>query len=192
MYEFVGKLMGIAVRTKSILSLNLPSLFWKPLVGLNPTLNDLKAIDFSTCESLERLSEMDKEMFEAHVFQTFTAVLSDGTLVELVPEGKERSVTYDDRKEYVSLARLARLSENMLQMKAIMRGMATLVPLPVLSLFTWQDLEMRVCGKTEINLEVLKRNTRYRGNITENDAHIRYFWQVLEEFAQHERMLFLR
>ncbi len=184
--------MGIAVRTKSILSLNLPSLFWKPLVGLNPTLNDLKAIDFSTCESLERLSEMDKEMFEAHVFQTFTAVLSDGSLVELVPEGKERSVTYDDRKEYVSLARLARLSENMLQMKAIMRGMATLVPLPVLSLFTWQDLEMRVCGKTEINLEVLKRNTRYRGNITENDAHIRYFWQVLEEFAQHERMLFLR
>jgi hypothetical protein len=67
-----------------------------------------------------------------------------------------------------------------------------MVPVALLSLFTWQDLEMRVCGRTEINLTVLKRNTRYRGGIKPSDHHIIYFWEVLEEFSQHERSMFLR
>jgi len=29
MYEFVGKLMGLAIRTKQLLNLNLPSMVWK-------------------------------------------------------------------------------------------------------------------------------------------------------------------
>ena len=32
-YEFLGRLMGMAVRTGVKLVLDLPSIFWKPLVG---------------------------------------------------------------------------------------------------------------------------------------------------------------
>lgn len=34
-YEFVGRLMGVAIRTNNPLSLDLPSLLWKPLVRLS-------------------------------------------------------------------------------------------------------------------------------------------------------------
>lgn len=33
MYEFVGVLIGIALRTKFTLPLDLPSIFWKQLIG---------------------------------------------------------------------------------------------------------------------------------------------------------------
>jgi hypothetical protein len=192
MFEFLGKLMGIAARTKSILSLNLPALFWKPLVGVEPTLQDLKSIDYSTMESLQRMLEMDKDLFQASILENFTTSLSDKTIVELIPGGKEKPLTYEDRKEYVALAQHARLHESDAQMKALVKGIGTLVPTPLLNLFTWQDLEMRICGRTEINLDVLRRNTRYRAGITEQDAHIQHFWKVLEDFGHHERMLFLR
>jgi hypothetical protein len=119
MFEFLGKLMGIAgtplprtyyhghhhktreliafhtcsqqfttellcaARTKSILSLNLPALFWKPLVGVEPTLQDLKAIDYSTMESLQRMTEMDQDLFQASILENFTTSLSDKTIVRL-------------------------------------------------------------------------------------------------------------
>jgi hypothetical protein len=72
-----------AARTKSILSLNLPALFWKPLVGVEPTLQDLKAIDYSTMESLQRMTEMDKDLFQASILENFTTSLSDKTIVRL-------------------------------------------------------------------------------------------------------------
>jgi len=68
-------------RTKNILSLNLPAIFWKPLVGVEPTLADLKSIDYSTVESLQRLMEMDRELFQASIIENFTTVLSDKTVV---------------------------------------------------------------------------------------------------------------
>ena len=33
MYTFIGRLMGMAIRTRTYLELDLPSLVWKPLVG---------------------------------------------------------------------------------------------------------------------------------------------------------------
>ena len=181
-------------------------------MGTTPTIADLKAIDFNTVESMEKIVSMDKETFEAAVFENFTARLSDGTSVDLMPGGKEKSVTFEEREAFASLVLECRLKESTAQMKAIWKGthfsffilsqtqiiylpkqgMSAMVPVSLLSLFTWQDLEMRVCGRTEINLTVLKRNTRYRGGIKPTDPHIIYFWDVLEDFSQHERMLFLR
>lgn len=45
MFAFVGKLMGIAIRGKHSLNLNLPSIVWKQLVGSEITRADLEAID---------------------------------------------------------------------------------------------------------------------------------------------------
>jgi hypothetical protein len=42
MYAFVGKLMGIAIRGKHMLNLDLPSIVWKQLVGAELNLFDLE------------------------------------------------------------------------------------------------------------------------------------------------------
>jgi HECT-domain (ubiquitin-transferase) len=52
-FAFVGKLMGISLRTRLCMSFELPSLVWKGLTGLAIGLEDLRAIDTISCQFLE-------------------------------------------------------------------------------------------------------------------------------------------
>ena len=45
MFAFFGKLMGVAMRSKEYLALNIPSFIWKLLVQDTPTRDDLEGID---------------------------------------------------------------------------------------------------------------------------------------------------
>ena len=63
--------------------------------------------------------------------------------------------------------------------------------MPLLSLFTGAELENTVCGNPEISVEALRSITTYRG-VEPLSPLVKWFWQVLEEFTNHERSLFLR
>jgi HECT-domain (ubiquitin-transferase) len=52
-FTFVGKLMGISLRTRLCMSFELPSLVWKGLTGLAIGGDDLRAIDTISCQFLE-------------------------------------------------------------------------------------------------------------------------------------------
>ncbi|ETO06653.1 hypothetical protein RFI_30739, partial [Reticulomyxa filosa] len=99
---------------------------------------------------------------------------------------------WENRKEYVQYLEQYRLNEFSTQVDAIRRGLATIVPIALLPLFTWQELELMVCGKHEIDLELLRANTVYKYGVKATDKHVQYFWQVLEEFTHQQRSNFLR
>jgi E3 ubiquitin-protein ligase HERC1 len=197
MYEFVGKLMGVAIRTRTPIPLDLPSVVWKPLVGMNLNIDDLRDIDQYCGQCLDQLqhpeaNDLNSENFNFIIFENFTTSLSDGSKVELVPDGEKKSVTFDNRLEYVNLVKYRRLNESRAQVQAIRRGLGTMVPLDVLSLFTWEELEMCVCGKPDVNVEQLKRFARYDGYSGEDDPNMVMFWKTMAEFSPKERSLFLR
>lgn len=77
------------------------------------------------------------------------------------------------------------------QVAAVREGMCTIIPLPLVSLLTAQQLEQLVCGLPEVSVEMLKKLVRYR-DITESHQLICWLWQSLEEFTNEERVLFLR
>lgn len=77
------------------------------------------------------------------------------------------------------------------QVAAVREGMSTIIPVPLLSLLTAQQLEQLVCGLPEVSVEMLKKLVRYR-DITDSHQLIGWFWQSLEEFTNEERVLFLR
>ena len=57
--SFLGKLVGLACRHSLMVPLNLPSLVWKPLVGLPVDRKDLRAVDMGIDDmlrSVERLT----------------------------------------------------------------------------------------------------------------------------------------
>jgi hypothetical protein len=94
MFEFFGKLIGISIRSKNLLSLDLPAFVFKAFVGLPLEKKDLKDIDYSVCNSLERMETMPEDQFKGSVFETFTTLLSDRkTVAELKPGGADLSVT---------------------------------------------------------------------------------------------------
>ncbi len=53
MFEFLGALIGMSVRSGILMSLNLPSFIWKQLTDEEITIRDLSGIDTMTVSILE-------------------------------------------------------------------------------------------------------------------------------------------
>ena len=71
------------------------------------------------------------------------------------------------------------------------RGIADVVPLQLLELMRWEDLEQRLCGGT-IDIDVLRQHSTYGGGLTGEEPHIRFFWQTLKGFNDEQRRRFVR
>ena len=63
---------------------------------------------------LEVLERVDRKGFEFMFGRelTYTTVLSDQRMVELIPNGSNTAVRYEDRKEFIRLVQKARLEES--------------------------------------------------------------------------------
>lgn len=159
LFRFLGQLMGMAIRTGNLLSLDLAPIVWRPLVGEPVTRRELQQVDETFVNFMRFLSECPAEELQGptrSIFEKFVVQLSDKTRFPLLKAGEQTEVNPSNRSEFIRLAERARLEEASLQLKAIRRGIADVVPLPLLSLCTSDDLQTRVCGKNLIDIKLLK------------------------------------
>jgi len=84
-----------------------------------------------------------------------------------------------------------RLEECQIQVESVRRGIARIIPAPLLSMLTGPKLEEMVCGSPEVSVAALKQIARYR-DMDETDQVIRWLWEVLDEAAASQRVLFLK
>uniref|UniRef100_A0A8C9YMF6 HECT-type E3 ubiquitin transferase n=1 Tax=Sander lucioperca TaxID=283035 RepID=A0A8C9YMF6_SANLU len=196
-FRFLGILMAVAIRTKKPLDLHLAPWVWKQLCSMPLGGPDLEEVDLLTYRTLQGILHLDNSGITEDNFHvmipldSFMAHSADGRLVPIVPGGQNISLTFANRTEYVERALDYRLHEIDSQVAAVREGMSTIIPVPLLSLLTAQQLEQLVCGLPEVSVEMLKKLVRYR-DITESHQLIGWFWQSLEEFTNEERVLFLR
>lgn len=195
---FVGQLLGLALRQRETqLNMTLPSVVWKQLAAQPLDADDLSGFDAMCRQSLDKLRYIDQEgvdaeLFSDIIFETFTAQLSDGSEVELLANGGEVPVTFDNRLDFCRDVLQARLHETQRQCDAIIQGLASVIPQRMLSLFAWHQLELLMCGKSEIDLEALRSRTKYGVGVSPGQRHVRYFWAALRRFTPEQRALFLR
>lgn len=71
---------------------------------------------------------LDKETFEVTFNEMFVVELSDGNVVELISDGKEKKVEFEDRKRYSDLLLKARLAEMDKQIDKVKEGICKIVP----------------------------------------------------------------
>ncbi|KAI9906924.1 hypothetical protein PsorP6_004192 [Peronosclerospora sorghi] len=197
MAEFLGKLAGVAVRTKTPLDLNLPPAVWKLLVGQDVTRRDIEEIHQGCFQVVDTIANLDlhgitETMFDEIVEATFTVLSSTRETVELVPGGRSLHVRWDDREEYARAVETYRLLEFKPVCVDICRGLATILPAPTLGIFSWHELRTLVCGKASVDIDLLRRRTVYGGGCLATDAHIAYFWDVLAAFSNEQKSSFLR
>ena len=185
MFRLLGVLMGIAARTGSPINLILAPPVWKQLVGLPLSISDLSEVDSDYVQGLLYVRDNP----ESFIGIDFMAPNSNGYHVHLHPTWTH--VSLDNHQEYFKLSLYMRLHEFDQQVVAIREGMARVIPVPLLSLFTGPELETMVCGSREISIELLKSVTTYKG-IDARAPLVCWFWEVMEDFNQTERSLFLR
>lgn len=85
----------------------------------------------------------------------------------------------------------ARLNESDKQMRAVKQGIGMVFPGFLMKLYTWKELEYKVCGKPSIDLHHLRAITKYSG-CTEDDETVKRFWRVLESLSDEEKSLYLK
>ena len=68
---------------------------------------------------------------------------------------------YDRRGEFCEWLVGARLGEGAAQAAAVKAGLASVVPMEVLRLMTGPELELAVCGRPAVDVEMLRRHTVY-------------------------------
>ena len=209
MYSFLGQIIGIALRSRVHLSLAFPSNIWKVLVGERLDFSDLINYDESICSILRTLlSFLSKDadatstamMKDTLTELGYEILLSDGTAKDIRPyfashfmaNGAVESNFAQHLVAYATIVVRCRLMESEDAMKALRNGLLSVVPADVLPILTWAELEETVCGKEEIDIDLLRLNTEYDDDVSADDQHILWMWEILKEWDHEKRRAFLR
>ena len=91
MFEYLGKLMGVSLRTKMCLPFALADLVYKRLLGRELSYPDLKSVDLNFFESIDNVRHcdskhgcVDDEMFtDTYGTMPFEVKGSDGEMVRI-------------------------------------------------------------------------------------------------------------
>ena len=159
------------------------NLHYKQIDDLTESLKDLN--------NMEKFDKLNEENFQMYMCKDFTIRTLDGREVELIEGGFDTPVTWHNRFQYIKLAEEFRLQECSIQLQALKYGFLQIVSKVNIALFTWKELQERISGKKDIDVEYLKQNTEYDG-FDENHPTIKYFWDTLRSFNNEQRSLFLR
>jgi other hect domain ubiquitin protein ligase E3 len=54
-----------------------------------------------------------------------------------------------------------------LQVKRIVQGLSQLVPAAYLHCLTGEELKLIICGRPKVDVDLLKKHTKYSGGLTE-------------------------
>ncbi|KAJ7383020.1 hypothetical protein OS493_031190, partial [Desmophyllum pertusum] len=160
-FEWIGMLMGACLRSnREHLVLSLPSFVWRQLVGEKVTWSrDFVTVDSAQVKLLESLESSDKDSFNMKFggVLTYTAVLSDNTLVNLVPGGADKFVDYEDRTEYIRLVRNCRMCEGKMQIEAMRRVFLKFFPRQYSTFLPGRNWRGELCGDPDLTVESLKK-----------------------------------
>jgi len=160
---------------------------------------DIRAIDSLCFQVLDTVKRMEDEKVPTDLFDKemsgvkFTTTSYDGRTVELITGGSAVSLCWANKDQFSRELRRHVFSEFAPQVEAIKRGMASVLPQSLLSIFTWRELETQVCGRgmTREDVTLLQKNTMYSTH-KDNEPLIEWFWQILRDrFDDDQRSLFL-
>lgn len=148
--------------------------------------------------TLQAQMVLPEDQYEYSPFQWET-MMPDGTTLDLregdETESENPSVEYKDRFLYIERALKARLMQSQAQCKAIRNGISKVVPQAFLNIGTHEELETWVCGRREVDIELLKRHVRYNEDDPDYGADtplIKMFWEFLESITEDERQRFIK
>ncbi|CAG9330114.1 unnamed protein product [Blepharisma stoltei] len=194
LFTTLGKFFGSAIRTENRLRLSLPVIVFKHLLHENVTTEDLRDFDFPLYKLLHKLRNLEAygitaENFGQHISEKFIVKYGE-EVVEFCEDGAKIDVTFENVGQYADLLEKHKLFENPKAYDSIRKGMAAVVSIDKLSLFTTAQLRELICLNQEVKLEVLEENTENE-NCRRTDPHIENFWGAIKSLKESELSKFI-
>jgi len=192
-YRFAGRFLAKALLDEQTIPAHLVRPLYKHLLALPVRFDDLEFVDRQLRENLEWL--LDNDGVEA-LFLDFT--IADDTpdgpkVIELRPGGAEDVVTDHNKLQYVALTFEHRMLNSVSPMLYhLLRGFYEVVPLGLISVFDFNEIELLMCGIEEIDVDDWREHTHYQGTFRPTSRIIRWFWDVVEELDHEQRTRLLQ
>ncbi|CAK8677423.1 apoptosis-resistant E3 ubiquitin protein ligase 1-like isoform X2 [Clavelina lepadiformis] len=105
--------------------------------------------------------------------------------IDLVPHGSKVLVTNSNKHKYLNRVAQYRLSDSIKdEVESFIKGLTSLVPDNLLSVFDENELELVMCGVTKISVDDLKENSTTNG--PRFGPTCNWFWAAVTSFSQDE------
>lgn len=191
-FRCIGRVVGVAVFHQKFVDAFFVGSFYKLILGMECTLEDMESVDDVLYKGLVWMQENDvTDMM--YSFSVDDEQFGEKLEIELKPGGKDIDVTNENKAEYIELLlnwRINKRSQD--QMEAFNRGLFEIIPRRLIQIFDDRELELLIGGMAEINIDDWYKYTDYR-NYTTSDDQVRWFWKcVREEFDNEQRARLLQ
>ncbi|KAI8916507.1 hypothetical protein DFJ77DRAFT_460091 [Powellomyces hirtus] len=184
-FRLVGTIVGLAIHNSNILDVHFPPACYKKLLDYPCDLDDLKVLRPALGRGLEQLLNYAGDDVESVFCRDFVAeyeAFGDLVRVPLVPNGEHIPVTQDNKHEFVAKYVDWALNTSVdTQFTAFKLGFGYVCGGNALSLFRPQEIELMVCGGTELDIRDLEGVTEYEG-FTPRDPTVLNFWSLVNAF----------
>eukprot|EP00026_Physarum_polycephalum_P001014 Phypoly_transcript_01015.p1 GENE.Phypoly_transcript_01015~~Phypoly_transcript_01015.p1 ORF type:complete len:708 (+),score=135.75 Phypoly_transcript_01015:84-2207(+) len=194
-FKLIGTILGLALYNGVILDVHFPEVVYKKLINAPFGIEDLRGVDMTIYDSLQKLLAYEgndvEDVFGLN-FQVAYEVYGEAKTFDLKPGGGDIAVTHENKKEYVDLYVQYLLGGSVSrQFDAFIAGFRTVCNSPAFDLFRWEELELLICGSPELDFEELEKSTQYEGYDPDSPV-IKNFWEVVHSLTleQKKRLLF--
>lgn len=195
MIEFLGRIVGKALYEGILLDYSFSHVFVQKLLGRYSFLDELSTLDPELYRNLTYVKHYDGDVKDLALDFTVTEEsLGKHIVIELKPGGKDISVTKENMLQYVHAMADFKLNRQILPFSnAFYRGLTDLISPSWLKLFNASEFNQLLSGGNhDIDIDDLRKNTRYTGGYTEGSRTVKLFWEVFANFEPKERCLLLK
>ncbi|XP_074437139.1 E3 ubiquitin-protein ligase HACE1 isoform X4 [Larus michahellis] len=193
-FRFAGQILGLALNHRQLVNIYFTRSFYKHILGIPVNYQDVASIDPEYAKNLQWILDNDiSDLGLELTFSVETDVFGAMEEVPLKPGGASILVTQENKAEYVQLVTELRMTRAIQpQINAFLQGFHMFIPPSLIQLFDEYELELLLSGMPEIDVNDWLKNTEYTSGYERGDQVIQWFWDVVEELTQEERVLLLQ
>eukprot|EP00922_Rhytidocystis_sp_ex-Travisia-forbesii_P043255 GHVS01064572.1.p1 GENE.GHVS01064572.1~~GHVS01064572.1.p1 ORF type:complete len:266 (+),score=22.23 GHVS01064572.1:167-964(+) len=186
--------MGKAIFDRQFILCPLARPLLKQILRRKVDMEDLAFVDQMLYNSLEwmRDNNLDGVLFET--FAVTEDCFGEPKIIDLKPDGREVEVTDGNKEDYIELRTQHKIRLSIReQLNALTEGVWAVIPLPLLRVFDFQELDLLLNGLPHLDVDDWKKNSHYQGDYSEEHAVIQWFWEVVSlELSQEDRARLLQ
>ena len=195
-FRFAGRFFAKGIMEQQSLGASLSLPLRKQLLAIPIMFSDLEFVDADVHRNLEWLRQNEGA---ENMYLDFTITYAARGVTVTLPlkeGGADVAVTDANKQEYLLLTLKHRMLDSVRpQLEHFLKGFYEVLPSDLLSVFDYQELELLMCGLPELDLEDWIRHTEYLGEfkrLGRKHRVVRWFWEVVQEFSQEERVRLLQ
>ncbi|ETV72062.1 hypothetical protein, variant [Aphanomyces astaci] len=175
-FQAIGRLLGRAIIDGQVLPFHFCVPLFKMLLGYPVSIEDVRYLDPTVYSSLTYIRDCDDVDDLALTFSV--SVDTDVPEVELVVGGRDVGVTNANKAEYVERMVQYLMFERVApQLQRLVQGLYDVLPQELLMPFDYKELELILCGFSEIDVGDWKRSTVVSKSL---EDVVGWFWDVVE------------